>query len=91
MYPHFQTGYVVPVDVEAGLPHGGADAILNEHFYGDQNAPADKWGRTAGHEQGAASVLVGVAGVESIKRNQPVNVSDLVGLKPGAVKLSELV
>jgi predicted dehydrogenase len=91
VYPHFQTGYVVPVDVEAGLPHGGADEILNEHFYGNQSAPVDKWGRTAGHEQGAASVLVGVAGVESIKRNQPVNVSDLVTLKPGAMRLSELV
>ncbi|MEJ1974335.1 MAG: Gfo/Idh/MocA family oxidoreductase [Lacunisphaera sp.] len=32
-----------------------------------------------------------IAGVESIKRNQPVNLNDLVPLKPEATKLSELV
>jgi thiamine phosphate synthase YjbQ (UPF0047 family) len=43
------------------------------------DAPAiDEWGRFAGHEQGAASILVGIAGVESIKRNAPVNLTDLV-------------
>ena len=91
VFPHFQTGYVVPMDVENGLPHGGADDILNKHFYGQAEAATDVWGRTAGHEQGAASILVGIAGVESMAKNLPVNITDLVPLKPDAKKLSELV
>ncbi|HET7536780.1 MAG TPA: gfo/Idh/MocA family oxidoreductase, partial [Candidatus Didemnitutus sp.] len=70
--------------------HGGADAILNEQFYSPTAQP-DSLGRAAGHEQGAASILVGIAGVESIKRNQPVNIAELVPLRPDAKKLSELV
>lgn len=89
VYPHFKNSYLVPMPAQTG-PHGGADEILNRHFYGE-SAPVDSWGRTAGHEQGAASILVGIAGVESIKRNQPVNISDLVLLKPEAMRLSELV
>jgi len=46
--------------------------------------------RIAGHEQGAASIIVGIAAVESIRRNKPVTLTDLVPLKPSAKKLSEL-
>jgi hypothetical protein len=60
-------------------------------FVGAAAAAPDPWGRFAGHEQGAASILVGVAGVESIARNQPVNLTDLVPLRPAARRLSELV
>jgi hypothetical protein len=34
---------------------------------------------------------VGIAGVESIKRNAPVNITDLVSLRPEATRLSQLV
>ena len=70
--------------------HGGADEILNRSFYAPDAPATDPWGRFAGHEQGAASILVGIAGVESIKRNQPVNLDDLVALRPGATRLAEL-
>ena len=90
VYPHFQTGYTVPMPPATGA-HGGADEILNHSFYSPDAPAADHWGRFAGHEQGAASILVGIAGVESIKRNQPVNLADLVPLRPEARKLSELV
>ncbi|MEJ1971780.1 MAG: hypothetical protein WDM96_04585 [Lacunisphaera sp.] len=53
--------------------------------------PADPFRRKAGHEQGAASILIGIAANQSIATNQPVNVADLATLKPGATKLSELV
>ena len=71
--------------------HGGADEILNRSFYAPDAPTTDPWGRFAGHEQGAASILVGIAGVESIKRNLPINLHDLVPLRPDAKHLSELV
>ncbi len=89
VFPHFQNSYVVPM-ADVGGAHGGADAILNAHFYGPPGAP-DVWGRTAGHEQGAASIAVGIAAVASIDRNQPVDISELVPLPPEARRLSELV
>ncbi|HEU5080671.1 MAG TPA: Gfo/Idh/MocA family oxidoreductase [Opitutaceae bacterium] len=89
VYPHFNKSYLVPVEAQSG-PHGGADAILNRHIYAAKTTAPDAWGRTAGHEQGAASNLVGIAAVESIKRNAPVRLLDLAPLKPGARKLSEL-
>ena len=89
VYPHFQKSHLVPVDARHGA-HGGADEILNAHFFSPE-PPDDPWGRTAGHEQGAASILVGIAGVESIRTNRPVNILDLVPLRPEATKLSQLV
>jgi predicted dehydrogenase len=92
VFPHFKDSYEVPVPVAetAKGAHGGADEILNAHFYGPAAAP-DALGRTAGHEQGAASIAVGIAAVESIKRNLPINIADLVPLRPEARHLSELV
>ncbi|MBS0662853.1 MAG: Gfo/Idh/MocA family oxidoreductase [Verrucomicrobia bacterium] len=88
VYPHFQPSRVVAVPPAQGA-HGGADDILARHFF-STDAPADPWNRTAGHEQGAASILIGIAAVESIRRNQPVNIADLVPLRPDAVHLSQL-
>ena len=90
VYPHFQPGYVVPLPPATGA-HGGADEILSRHFFAPGPLAADPWQRTAGHEQGAASILVGIAGVESIRRNLPVNLADLVLIRPDARQLSELV
>ena len=89
VFPHFSSSYVVPMP-EIRAAHGGADAILNAHFYGAEQGP-DVWGRTAGHEQGAASISIGIAAVQSIQSNLPVNISDVVTLKPQATRLSELV
>jgi predicted dehydrogenase len=90
VYPHFKPSYLVPVPRATGA-HGGADEILNRSFYAPDAPAKDEWGRFAGHEQGAASILVGVAGVESMRRNAPVNLTDLVPLRPEATRLSELV
>jgi len=90
VFPHFKPSYVVPMPPATGA-HGGADEILCHSFYAPDAPATDPWHRFAGHEQGAASILVGIAGVESIKRNQPVNLTDLVPLQPTARKLSELV
>jgi len=90
VFPHFQNSYLVPVPAQSGA-HGGADEILCRSFYSPGAKSADEWGRFAGHEQGAASILVGIAGVESMKRNLPINIADLVPLCPDATRLSELV
>ncbi len=90
VYPHFKKSYAVPMPPANGA-HGGADEILSHHFYAPDAPALDQWGRFAGHEQGAASILVGIAGVESIKRNMPVNIIDLVPLRPEATRLGELV
>ena len=90
MYPHFKNSYLVPVSSQSGA-HGGADEILNRSFYSSAASPMDEWDRFAGHEQGAASILVGIAGVESMKRNLPVNITDLVSLRPDATRLSQLL
>jgi predicted dehydrogenase len=89
VFPHFKSSYVVDMP-EIRAAHGGADIILNEHFYGPP-APPDALGRTAGHEQGAASIAIGIAAVQSISSNQPVNIRDLVTINPDATKLSQLV
>jgi hypothetical protein len=89
VFPHFSNSYLVPMP-EIRAAHGGADTILNAHFYGDEQVN-DPWGRTAGHEQGAASIGIGIAAVQSIRDNLPVNISDVVHIKPQARKLSELV
>ncbi len=90
VYPHFKPSYLVPVTMQAGAAHGGADEILCRHFYSPEAPTVDPLGRFAGAEQGAASILVGIAGVESIARNQPVTITDLVPLKPEARALHEL-
>jgi hypothetical protein len=72
------------------VAHGGADEILNAHFCGPPQ-PRDALGRTAGHEQGAASIAVGIAGMASILGNRPVDVAEIIALSPQAGRLSERV
>jgi predicted dehydrogenase len=86
--PHFKPGYLVPVE-EASGGHGGADPLLQEQIF-SANAPVDRFQRSAGHEQGAASILVGIAANESMERGQPVNISELFPLRPDATRLSQL-
>ncbi|HEY6136120.1 MAG TPA: Gfo/Idh/MocA family oxidoreductase, partial [Rubrivivax sp.] len=88
VFPHFASSYLVPMP-EIRAAHGGADEILNAHFYGPPQPP-DALGRTAEHEQGAASIAVGIAGMASITANRPVDIDDIVALKPKARRLSEL-
>lgn len=89
VYPHFQPSYRVPMPPATG-PHGGADLVMVEQFFSPQ-PPADPWRRGAGHEQGAASILVGISANASIASGQPVTLTDLVNLRPEARRLHELV
>jgi predicted dehydrogenase len=89
VFPLFKPSYEVQVEKLAG-EHDGSDYLLAEQLF-SRTAPKDPFGRKAGHEQGAASILIGVAANESIAQNRPVNLADLVPLKRGAKLLSELV
>jgi hypothetical protein len=70
---------------------GAIDCSFFRHVMDRAHTAADPWGRFAGHEQGAASILIGIAGVESIRRNQPVDIATLVPLNPAVRRLGELV
>lgn len=86
--PLFQEGYDVEIEEREG-GHGGADPLLREQIY-SANPPEEKLNRNAGHEQGAASILVGVAANKAMVTGAPVKILDLAPLKPSAKNLSEL-
>ena len=90
VYPHFRPSYEVQPDkpIEDG-GHYGSDPLLAQQMF-SHNPPPETLGRNAGPEQGAASILIGIAANQSIARGQPVRIADLVALKPQAVHLSEL-
>jgi len=70
--------------------HGGGDPLLQEQMF-SAHPPADPLRRSAGHEQGAASLLIGAAANQSLISGQPVTITDLMALKPEATRLSELI
>lgn len=86
--PLFQGPYTIPI-VAAEGGHGGADPLLRQQIF-DPTPPQDHLGRNAGHEQGAASMLIGAAANRSMESNRPINIDDLVKLNPKATRLHEL-
>jgi predicted dehydrogenase len=86
--PHFEKGYDVEIPTVEGS-HGGADPQLQASIY-SPDAPEDHLSRSAGHEQGAASILVGVAANRSMQSNQKVHLDDLCPLPANAMHLSDL-
>ncbi|HRJ73167.1 MAG TPA: Gfo/Idh/MocA family oxidoreductase [Terrimicrobiaceae bacterium] len=85
----FSAAEDIPIQkLEGG--HGGGDPLIQEQMF-SQNPPADALGRNAGHEQGAASLLIGAAANESMRTGQPVSIVDLAPLKPSARHLHELI
>jgi predicted dehydrogenase len=86
--PHFKTPYAIDIPLTEGA-HGGGDPLLQAQMFGAQGLP-DPLGRDAGHEQGAASILVGVAANHSIARGLPVRIDELFELAPQQSRLSSL-
>jgi len=70
--------------------HGGGDLLLQEQMF-SLHPPADPLMRNAGHEQGAASVLIGAAANKSIANGTPIQIDELLLLRPGARRLGELI
>lgn len=88
VFPHFKAPYQVPfAQVKTG--HGGADPKLREAIFNPKMEP-DPLGRDAGFEQGAASILIGIAANQSIASNRPIQIDDLIPLNAQATQLSEL-
>jgi len=86
--PLFKTPFEVRIPEAAGS-HGGGDPLLQEQIF-SRNPPEDSFHRNAGHEQGIASAMVGIAANQSMETGQPVRISDLISLRPGCEHLSEL-
>ncbi len=75
VFPHFKTPYNIEVK-EATGGHGGGDDLLIEDLFGE--IKEDTYGRAAGYVQGAASILVGIAGNKSIATDKKIMIDDLV-------------
>jgi hypothetical protein len=79
----------VDIALASGV-HGGGDAALQRQIFDPQAAP-DEWRRSAGHEQGAASMLIGAAVNQSLGTGRAVSLGDLCSLNPQAAQLHELI
>lgn len=72
LHNHWQEPQDVPIEVGAG-GHGGGDALLlNDVFRGPDNDPL---ARQAGHREGIASVMIGVAANLSAAAATPIHLS----------------
>lgn len=87
--PLFKEPIRLPIKVAEG-GHGGGDALLQEQIF-SRKPPKEKLQRNAGHEQGIASAIIGIAANTSILSGKPVKIPDLVDLPRAAKRLSELV
>lgn len=85
---HFEKSVASEIPKLSGS-HGGGDALLQRQMFA-ANPPADPCNRNAGHEQGAASLLIGAAANQSMRTGSLVILDDLVSLAPGKRHLHEL-
>ena len=77
VYPMFDMPYEEEIEEKEG-GHGGEDPILLNDLFG---TPEDEiFNRAASHEDGAVSILTGIAANKSIASGMAVNVSDLIKL-----------
>ena len=86
--PLFSEPYEVEI-LKAEGGHGGGDPLLQAQIF-DPDATPDPVGRDAGHGQGAASILIGIAANKSFETGQPVRISEICPALDGAIHLSGL-
>jgi len=86
---HFSPEVEFDIPPKAG-GHGGGDVLIQEQMFSSK-PPEDTLFRNAGHEQGAASLLIGAAANISMKTGQLVKIDELISLNPSVVRLSELI
>ena len=88
VHPLFGKPHEVKLPAAEG-GHGGGDPLLQEQTFSRAPSP-DPWGRNAGHGQGAASVLIGIAANTSFETGTPVQIRELCPVLGDADRLSEL-
>ena len=88
LYPMFGSPKELTVPEGVG-GHGGGDLLLQRQIFA-RDAEPDALRRDAGHQQGAASALVGMAANRSFETGEVVSVSDLCPGLGRASRLSEL-
>ena len=86
--PMFGKAYKVDIPKAEG-GHGGGDPLLQEQIF-SANPPAETCGRNAEIEQGAASILIGIAANQAFAKGQPVRIRDLCPALPDKDRLHEL-
>jgi len=86
--PMFGKAYDVEIPVIEG-GHSGGDPQIQAQIF-DPDAPEEPYARNAGHGQGAASILIGIAANHCFKHGKPVTIKDLCPKMGDAKKLSEL-
>jgi hypothetical protein len=89
VHPIFSRPYEVPIPAAEG-GHGGADPMLVEQIFSPK-PPKEKLGRNAGHEQGAASILIGIAANECFKSGKPVKIAKLCPQLSKKPRLHQLI
>jgi predicted dehydrogenase len=87
--PQFKSPYEIPI-ISASGGHGGGDPLLQQQIF-DSHPPEEHYGRNAGYQQGAASILIGIAANQSFKTGLPVQINDLCPQLPLDKPLHELV
>ena len=75
VFPMFGEPYEVEIEDAKG-GHGGGDPILLNDIFGTPKE--DKFNRAASHEDGAMSILTGIAANKSIATGMPIEIENLV-------------
>ena len=76
VFPHWEKPWHVEIPEAVG-GHGGGDLLLLEDLFGSAKGK-DPLGRSAGHLDGARSVLTGIAANQSFATGQPVQIDQLL-------------
>ncbi|NLW86971.1 MAG: Gfo/Idh/MocA family oxidoreductase [Planctomycetes bacterium] len=77
LIPEFSRAQALEVRQGKG-GHGGGDPVMLDDIF-LVNPPADPLNRRATEKDGAYSILVGIAAYESIDKNMPIRIPDLLG------------
>ena len=73
--PHWEEPQKIELEETNAGGHGGADHILLRDVFGDPKE--DPLGRAAGHEDGALSILTGIAANRSMATGLPVKIAEM--------------
>jgi predicted dehydrogenase len=74
--PHWAESYDIPVEIANEGGHGGGDdRLLRDLFVSDTE---DSLGRAASHIEGGYSILTGIAANESMRKNAPVSIKEMI-------------